>query len=145
MDTNNFRLLFDGYWNESQFQHIPTYKGLYIVQAANYNKDELFMRSLRPIYIENSNNIRKSVTNHSNLLLWKSALKPNEQLFFSSVLILDCKVLARLKDVLIYANNPVFGSVKQSHWILEPIEIQCAGMYYALKKYVSISKEKVNY
>lgn len=122
----------------SHIDYIPSYMGIYIIQATNYNENELSLNSLRLIFIGASNNIKASITNRSNLTFWRSELKSNEQLLFSSVPILDVNTLLRLKEVLVYCNNPILNNITNYNKSYSPTSIKNIGMYFGLKEFVSV-------
>lgn len=128
-------LNFEGYWNLRRKQFVPSYQGIYVVFAADYQIETPIVSSLRVLYIDTSNNINQTINEKDNIIKWNSELFEGEQLFFCATYISDKTLLMGFRDNLVYVNQPILN---KKPTLKKAMVIECTGMFYGLKKYTII-------
>lgn len=83
MSAKSFSLVYDGYWREANVSYIPLKSGVYSVYAGTHNRTENTVHLRKLIYIGESENVRKRVSDHEKLRAWRQYLNSGEELCFN--------------------------------------------------------------
>lgn len=76
-------LEFNGYWREVNKGGVPAESGIYCVYACTYNSAEGTVSLRELMYVGESENVKKRLTDHEKLPKWKNRLRAGETLCYS--------------------------------------------------------------
>jgi len=105
MADKQFDLEFEGYWLEFGKNSVPAKSGVYCVYVCKHNKktDKISIRDL--VYIGESGNVRKRLSDHELQDDWESHLRSSETLCYSYAPVTSA-YRERVEAALIFKHQP---------------------------------------
>lgn len=99
-----------GYWRDINKGSLPTYPGVYFVYRCTYNYIQGTVTINQLLYIGKAEkSISGRIATHEKYDLWKSYLKPGEQLCFSCTQI-DSTECGRVEAAYIFKHQPIVNT-----------------------------------
>lgn len=83
MAEQTFNQSFEGYWREENKSGIPNQSGIYCVYECTHNVKEKTVSIHKLIYIGESDDVRKRISNHEKLKEWEKHVKTGNELCYS--------------------------------------------------------------
>lgn len=125
-------LEFNGYWREVNKSGVPAQSGVYCVYACTYNQTEGTVSIRELMYIGESENVQKRLSNHEKLSKWESRLRSGETLCYSFAGVGNVDRV-RAEAALIYHHRPPCNTEYVNYFPYPETTIRTSGRNYLLK------------
>ncbi len=106
METNDFTLIFDGFWQQNKMDCLPDTFGVYCVYAFFSESDEEDGGIRRLLYVGSAHSIRREVMQHPCWPSWLMELKGRERVCLTAAILPSSSHRTRLEAALIFHHQP---------------------------------------
>jgi len=105
MADKTISLEFDGYWREPAISGLPAESGIYCIYTCTHNQKEKTLSLKKLIYIGESQDVKKRISNHEKWDEWKKHQNKGEVICISCAKVADGS-RNRAEAAMIYKHKP---------------------------------------
>jgi excinuclease UvrABC nuclease subunit len=126
MATNEFKLIYDGYWRDQNKNGIPSHSGIYCVYTCTYNSTTNSISLDKLIYIGESEDVKSRIINHEKYSKWKQYLTSGQELCYSTAPI-SSTYRVRCEAALINKHKPPVNDEYKNSFPFDTTTIYLSG------------------
>ena len=143
MTSENFQLMFQGYWREPNINSIPALSGIYCVYSCDNNIHDGTFTLDRLIYIGESGDVRNRIAKHEKWQIWRNYLNSRQQLCFNFAPV-SLYFRDRLEAACIFRHKPPANSEYVDNFPFDRTTIKIAGKNSLLSEYFIVNPNMSN-
>jgi len=138
----NYRLNYEGYWREENFNSVPTSSGLYTFMECTHNKTNNTVSLLKILYIGKADDLRSRITGHEKLDEMRKSIRTGNELCVNIAAV--NQDIDRIENAQIFHHKPPFNQNLKDSFNYDTTAILNCGNYSLLNQsftvYTSPSK-----
>ncbi len=124
---------FVGYWLYPDISGIPNKSGIFCVYECTHDQPNNRLVITRLLYIGEAEYLRVRIHNHEKRDLWKSQVRPENQICYSYALV-DPVIRRKIEAAMIFEHKPLLNEEFQYSFPFPTMNISSAGNIFYLHK-----------